>query len=110
MKQVYVAAHPLDAELVKGFLESHGIEAVVRGDAVFALRGEVPMTTDTLPTVWVVDDGAVARARALIDEHHRGPESGSEKTASWKCPKCGEPLESQFTTCWQCGAARPGFT
>jgi hypothetical protein len=24
----------------------------------------------------------------------------------WKCPKCGEQLEPQFTTCWKCGTPR----
>lgn len=108
MKQVYIATNPLDAELVKGFLEAHGIEAVVRGNAVFALRGEVPMTPETLPTVWVVDDGAATRARELIDERHRGRDSGPQDTAPWPCPRCGEQVEPQFTDCWHCGGARPG--
>jgi len=32
MKQVHVAKHAPEAHLVKGFLESNGIEAVVRGE------------------------------------------------------------------------------
>ena len=68
MQQVYTAAHPTDAHLVKGFLEAHGIRAIVRGEAIFGLRGEVPMTADTLPTVWVFDESAVGRAQELIAE------------------------------------------
>jgi len=110
MQQVYLAADPADAHLVKGFLESHGIEAIVRGETLFALRGEVPLTADTLPTVWIVDDGAVARARELLDEYHRSRAPGSDKGRPWRCPKCGEQLEPQFTNCWQCGATRPGLS
>ena len=32
MKQVHVARHAPEAHLVKGFLESNGIAAVVRGE------------------------------------------------------------------------------
>ena len=26
----------------------------------------------------------------------------------WICPRCAEPLEGQFTSCWKCGASREG--
>jgi hypothetical protein len=107
MKQVYVAAHVLDAELVRGLLRSHGIEAVVRGEALFALRGQLPMTTDTLPSVWT-DTSAVARARELIDEHLRRGVPGRVQGRSWRCPRCRERLEPQFTNCWRCNASRLG--
>ena len=29
----------------------HGIDAEVRGEALFGLRGEIPITSDTLPAV-----------------------------------------------------------
>jgi len=106
--QVYVAADPLDAHLVTGFLESHGIEAIVRGETLFAVRGEVPMTTETLPAVWVVHEDAVAHARELIDEYKRSREPDSDNASPWKCPTCGEQHEPQFTNCWQCGAPGPG--
>jgi Putative prokaryotic signal transducing protein len=107
--QVYVAADPLDAHLVRGFLESHGIEAIVRGETLFAVRGEVPMTAETLPTVWVVHEDAVARARDLINEYERSREPGSDNARLWRCPTCGEQHGPQFTNCWQCGATRPGY-
>jgi uncharacterized membrane protein YvbJ len=24
----------------------------------------------------------------------------------WNCPKCGEPIEDQFDTCWKCGITK----
>jgi hypothetical protein len=26
----------------------------------------------------------------------------------WNCQKCGEPIEDQFDTCWNCGTRRDG--
>jgi hypothetical protein len=66
MKRVYVAATPVDAQFVKSFLESAGIAAVVRGEHLFALRGVVPVTADTLPTVWVSEEEDLERAEELL--------------------------------------------
>jgi len=66
MKRVYVAGTPVDAQFVKAFLESAGIEATVRGEHLFALRGSVPMTDDTLPSVWIEDDDDLERAELLL--------------------------------------------
>jgi hypothetical protein len=107
--QVYLAADPLEAHLVKGLLESAGIEAAVGGEALFAVRGAVPMTTETLPSVWVVQEDTVARARELIDEYKQGRQPGGDDARPWRCASCGEQQESQFTNCWQCGATRPGL-
>ena len=66
MKRVYVATTPVDAQFVKAFLESAGIVANVRGEHLFALRGSVPMTDETLPSVWIEDDEDLDRAQRLL--------------------------------------------
>lgn len=108
MKQVYVATDPVDAELVKGLLASEGIAATVQGGALFALRGELPITTDTLPTVWVLDDDDFARANALVDDDRRRRAAGAHGGRTWTCSTCSETLEAQFTHCWHCGTGRSG--
>jgi hypothetical protein len=67
MKRVYVASTPVDAQFVKAFLDSAGIAAVVRGEHLFALRGSVPMTDETLPSVWIEDEEDLARAQRLLE-------------------------------------------
>lgn len=47
MKQVYTASNLLEAEFLRGLLEARGIRAV-RGESLFPLRGQIPMTIDTL--------------------------------------------------------------
>ncbi|HET9765904.1 MAG TPA: DUF2007 domain-containing protein [Thermoanaerobaculia bacterium] len=66
MKRVYVAGTPVDAQFVKAFLESAGIEASVRGEHLFALRGSVPMTDETLPSVWIEDEDDLEYAQRLL--------------------------------------------
>ena len=71
MKVVHVAENPFQANLVAGLLRSHGIEAFVGNEAAFNVRGEIPMTMDTLPQV-VVADADYVRAKQVLGEDHRG--------------------------------------
>jgi len=101
MKQVYIANDPPNAEIVKDYLESHGIEAQVRGSYLWGGRGEVP--TNAFPEVWVVNDADYRRARDLALELEKAPlRAGPD----WTCPGCGERLAGQFTACWHCGYQR----
>lgn len=106
MKQVHVATDPIEAAIVEGLLAASGIEATVIGGTVYSLRGELPMTSDTLPTVWILDDRDLERARSIVEEDRRRRTLGATDAAAWRCPGCGETLESQFTDCWQCGTPR----
>lgn len=110
MKQIFVAQHPTEAHLVKGLLETNGIASEVHGESLFAVRGEAPATPDTLPSVWVEDDGDVPRALVVLEQY--GPKAGKAESheTAWVCPACGERIESQFTECWNCGASQPGGT
>ena len=67
MKRVHVASDPVDAQFVKAFLESAGIAAVVRGEHLFSLRGFVPMTAETLPSVWIEEEDDLPRAQRLLE-------------------------------------------
>jgi hypothetical protein len=69
MKKVFVARNPAEAHLVKGMLESRGIRAEVRGEALWGTRGETPVTADTLPEVWVLDDDQEQEAARLVGEY-----------------------------------------
>lgn len=101
MIQAYVAHNLAQAHLIKGFLDSEGIFAVVRGEHLVALQGEIPITMDTLPSIWVPEEDR-ARARELIEQALKDDLPADD----WTCIGCGEAVEGQFTECWQCGAAR----
>jgi hypothetical protein len=100
MKQLHAARHAMEAHLVRGFLDSHGIAAEVRGEYLTSGWGELPVD---VCSVWIVDDAQYAQADALVKAFLSGSLAGGEP---WTCPSCGEKLEGQFTSCWKCGAAR----
>ena len=107
MKQVFVARTPTEAHLVKGVLEARGIRAEVRGEALWGTRGEIPLTPDTLPTVWVLDNRQAPEAVSIVEEYSSAAPVSGREAQGWRCPACGEPVESQFSECWKCGASRP---
>ena len=103
MKQVHVAKHAPEAHLVKGFLESNGVAAVVRGEFLTSGWGELPVD---VCAVWITDDAQYERAHALLVSFLKGDLAREYRGAAWTCPACGERLEGQFTACWKCGAPR----
>ena len=104
MIKLYTAAHIVDAHLLRGALESAGIDAEVRGEYLFSTRGEAPVTMDTLPAVWIVSDEDLDAATAIVREFEQRPEPGPVGT--WVCAVCGEVNEETFDVCWKCGGSR----
>ncbi len=104
MRQVYSASTPTEAHMIQGFLETAGITAFVQGDALFGVRGGVPMNSETAPSVWVAD-ADFEQASTLVADFFR--EQAASAADDWTCPSCGEVLEGQFTECWNCGTSRP---
>lgn len=106
MQRIYGARDSIEAEFVKGLLDAENIRAVVQGSALEAARGDIPFTAASLPSVWV-NEPDVMRAMQIVEEFRRGGPAATHPKAPWKCPRCGEMLEGQFTSCWKCGAERP---
>lgn len=106
MRQVYEAFTPMEAHFLRGLLESHGVEAEVRGEALYSIRGGVPAATETLPTLWILNDEDFEKAREVVDGYERRDERPSSSGFPWTCRNCGERVEGQFTSCWNCGTER----
>lgn len=98
LKRAYIAAQLIDASIVKGLLESKGLNPVLKGEYAWIARGETPLTQDTAPAIWVPEE-ELDEAHELIDEYEN-----PSRYAPRACPSCGEILEGQFTQCWRCGA------
>jgi hypothetical protein len=105
VRQVFVAGDVTEAHFVRGLLESHGLSATVRGEDLGGTRGDVPFW-ETWPTVWVLDDSREAEAVELVRQYEAGTGPANTEGGSWRCPRCGQELEPQFTACWVCGAER----
>lgn len=106
MKRIFVARHPIEAHLVMGILESEGIVSEVRGEALSWALGEIPITMDSLPSVWVLDDSQADRAATLVIRYEQEQAPLQTTGWQWRCLECGEMIEPQFTSCWQCGTER----
>ncbi len=59
-----------------------------------------------MPELWVMDNSQYGNAMKLIQENSLPSQSLSRGNA----PRCNEPLEGQFTTCWHCGEDRKNVT
>jgi hypothetical protein len=84
-------------------LESAGIWAEIRNEQLFGARGELPVSPEDMPSVWIRDSDA-SRALQILEE---ADTEATHSDPAWMCSQCGETLEPQFTTCWNCGADRP---
>tara|TARA_Y100000589_G_C26813431_1_gene490820 strand:- start:85 stop:435 length:351 start_codon:yes stop_codon:yes gene_type:complete len=106
MLKVYTAENPTEAHIVKGILESGGIESVVKDIMLFSARGELPITPETAPTVWVIEESRYNEAQRIVRRYEQRNADKLLPKETWLCPACGEKLEGQFTHCWQCGTPR----
>lgn len=100
MKQVYIARDLIEAQSVKNRLDADGIESVVQGDRLSAAWGAIPIAPDTSPSVWVVRDDEFDMAIECIEQMTQ--HSPIPPAAGWKCERCGEMIDAQFTECWKC--------
>ncbi|MGH7773423.1 MAG: DUF2007 domain-containing protein [Candidatus Binatia bacterium] len=103
MKKVYSAQDPLMIGHLRNVLETYGIECVIRNMDLAGLIGELP-PIECWPELWVIDDARYAEAQAVLKETLAALASVKRP---WKCRKCGEEVEGQFTECWNCGNSRP---
>jgi hypothetical protein len=102
MKQIYSARDEIDAEMVKNALGDAEIESVIQSGGLSAVLGAIPVTEGSLPSVWVRDEDVDRATKALAEFQQPQKPQG----APWKCPKCGELIDPQFTACWNCGTVR----
>ncbi|MBX9905723.1 MAG: DUF2007 domain-containing protein [Burkholderiales bacterium] len=104
MKRVHNARHITEAHLIRGFLESHGIDALVRGDFLTGGWGELPVD---VCAVWITDDSRLDEADQLLRNFLSGSLARIHAGPDWSCPHCNETIEGQFTACWRCGGQGP---
>lgn len=103
MKALHTARHAAEAHLIRGFLESQGINAIVRGEYLSGAIGELPAD---VCKVWVTDDREFAAAQELLRQFVQGDAAHTHAHENWHCSHCGEDIEGQFTDCWNCGVER----
>jgi hypothetical protein len=104
--KIYSAKHPTEAHLLKGILESYGILCAVQGESLYSARGELPITAETAPSVWILDDAKFDEAVSIVKDFENPHAHNPGDEEKWICKSCGEDSEGQFTECWNCGKPR----
>jgi len=104
MKQVYEASDLVNAQMLKDYLVSFGIEAIVKGELLVGAIGEIP--ADSYPTVWIVNENDLEKAKLRIKNFESQAPDDQMYNSVWKCMDCDELIDAQFTQCWKCGSER----
>ena len=102
MTKLFTSQSLTEVELLRGVLEQQGIASTVRNQYTSIGRGEIPFT-ETWPELWVVNDADLARSQALLAQ---GYGKDGDSAQDWTCANCGEEIEAQFTSCWNCSQER----
>ena len=101
MQRVYSSFNLAAVHHAKNVLETEGIRAAVRNEHLSSAMGELPPAECQIE-LWVLRDDDAPRAEALLRD---GPRA---RGACWRCERCGEVSEPQFTQCWKCGSGAGG--
>ena len=89
---------PIEANLLKGLLESEGIPAAVTGADLVGGYSGVPKVCDVR---LLVPERYRAGAAAVLERYQRKRPA----EADWQCAGCGELNAGSFESCWNCGGA-----
>lgn len=96
MKLVFSSLDTIRVNELRGILENAGITCFINNELPVKYRGT--------PELWIEDDSRLDEAMQ-IKQDWESPQA--DNGTPWTCPKCGEKLESQFTSCWECGTKKP---
>jgi hypothetical protein len=100
--RIYTFSHEAEGLILQSLLEEEGIESLVQGRDLVIAQGGLPITNETMPTIWVrrLDE---AKALSIVQNFLTRPRNVQRQ--KWICPGCGEKIEEQFSHCWNCGTA-----
>lgn len=67
MIKIYEAHDSLEAHFLRNLLEAAGVRAEVLGELLGMARGGLPMTSETLPSVWI-NPGDTKKAMTVVED------------------------------------------
>ena len=100
MIRVYSAQNAFEVHNIKHALEAQGIECVIRGENLRTGIGDLP-PIECWAELWILDVGEKELAETVIAG------AADRQTPAWTCFSCGESVDGDFDSCWNCQAARP---
>ncbi len=80
--KIYTATHPLEAHMLMQLLHQQGIACELRGEMLFALRGEIPMDSSSAPSLWLQKPEQQTAAQQIIREFLNPPPANAGNAQS----------------------------
>jgi hypothetical protein len=105
MKRLYSTDDRVMAGHIHSILEEQGIRCMIKNQSLAGAVGELP-PIECWPEIWIIDDEDFEYARDLIQAF---ASPLTKHTPDWKCA-CGETVEGQFRSCWNCGRTDPLYS
>jgi putative signal transducing protein len=102
VKPVYSSLNLVEAHHLKNLLQSAGIRCRLKNEELVRLAGEVPFPECALQILVERAEDQPAAETLVRDFLKPQPQA----RPSWRCGRCGETSEGQFTACWSCGVER----
>lgn len=104
MKKLYSTDDRVKAGHIQSILEEQGIRCMIKNQNLAGAIGELP-PIECWPEIWIIDDEEFDHAQDLI---YLYTSPLIKHTSDWKCT-CGEMIEGQFLSCWNCGKVNPHY-
>ena len=98
MKKIYSDGNSIKVKILKSFLESHGINCILKNEHLTSAIGEVPPIEAWLE-IWIDNLTDESFALKLINTFNSDSHSSAE---NWHCSSCLEENPSNFEICWNC--------
>ena len=97
-----------DAREIIDSLRPAGETPAVQGTMVLA-AGQAAASTEAVASSPSASQPAAAKPRAAQDARQEGASAARAGDATYRCPKCREPLTKNAATCWRCGTPNPAM-
>lgn len=103
MIEIFVHPDPTQLAHCRSILEEAGIASFIRNEETHDLIVGLPDPMRQ-PSLWVANDADAERARELLRDATAAAKRGGP---DWKCPRCGETVPGNFSSCWKCETVNP---
>ena len=99
--KIYTHESLATVNIVRGFLESHGVFSVLRNQHLSSVMGDIPFF-ETWPEIWVAQANETQAKQVLSEWVDRKFDD-----VEWLCTQCNESNPGTFEICWSCSTNRP---
>jgi len=107
MKEIHSSQDVVELRFLQEELRKQGIATEIKNpenSSTFSLKGGLPLASNLLPSLWVIDDERSEEAKEISDRTLEAFASASGSKRGWLCSQCQETNPESLGVCWKCGA------